>query len=106
VSSPWVPLINQPSFNVRTMLLLLDGTVQAHHSGSKSWWLLTPDVKGSYINGTWSSRAPMHHTRLYYGIRTRVTALRVQPCRSCRGSGSIGNGGSAVAPPHVKVQPK
>lgn len=28
------------------------------------WFRLTPDSSGSYVNGTWSSIAPMHDTRL------------------------------------------
>ena len=30
---------------------------------------LTPDAHGSYANGTWSSIAPMHSTRLYYSTQ-------------------------------------
>ena len=66
MASPWIALTQQPQFNVSTMLLLLDGTVLAQDSGTVNWWQLTPDAKGSYVNGTWSTRAPMHHSRLYY----------------------------------------
>jgi Kelch motif len=66
MASSWIALVTQPKFNVSTMLLLTDGTVLAHDSGSKNWWQLTPDSNGSYIKGTWSTRAPMHYTRLYY----------------------------------------
>ena len=62
----WVALANQPSFPVGTMLLLTDGTVMCQSGGSKSWWRLTPDVSGSYVNGTWSQLADMHNSRLYY----------------------------------------
>lgn len=62
----WKPLANPPKFNVSTMLLLTDGTVMCQSAGAKTWWRLTADAKGSYINGTWSALAPMHHTRLYY----------------------------------------
>src|SRR5215472_11121597 len=62
----WTPLINQPTFNVSTMLLLTDGTVMCHEAGGMSWWRLSPDAKGSFVNGAWSALSPMHHTRLYY----------------------------------------
>jgi hypothetical protein len=55
----WTPLTNQPSFSADTMLLLTDGTVMCHELDSSSWHRLTPDSAGSYINGTWSSLAPL-----------------------------------------------
>jgi hypothetical protein len=62
----WTPLTHQPTFSASTMLLLTDGTIICHDSGSLNWWRLTPDAAGNYINGSWSAIAPMHHTRLYY----------------------------------------
>lgn len=62
----WTALAQQPTFPVGTMLLLTDGTVMCQSGGSKSWWRLTPDLSGSYINGTWSQLADMHNSRLYY----------------------------------------
>jgi hypothetical protein len=47
------------------MLLLSDGTVLAAN-GENQWCRLTPDIHGSYINGTWTVAAPMHDTRLYF----------------------------------------
>ncbi len=58
--------------NIDTMLLLSDGTVMAAsgqpNDGSvgKAWYRLTPDSQGSYVNGHWSARAPMHDRRLYF----------------------------------------
>jgi hypothetical protein len=49
------------------MLLLSDGTVMAApSSASNAWSRLTPDFHGSYVNGTWTTLAPSHDTRLYY----------------------------------------
>jgi len=48
------------------MLLLTDGTVMAANYGGNAWYRLTPDSTGSYINGTWTTLASMHNTRLYY----------------------------------------
>ena len=50
--------------------LLTDGTVLIHASCSGNWYKLTPDVHGSYINGTWTNLAPMHDTR--YAFATAV----------------------------------
>jgi uncharacterized repeat protein (TIGR01451 family) len=70
----WVPL-NNPApggVGIDTMLMLPDGTIMAAEGvdpagniGS-NWWRLTPDIHGSYLNGTWSQRASMHDSRLYY----------------------------------------
>jgi hypothetical protein len=54
----WQPLTHQPSFTAGHALLLTDGTVMVHHEdpndGFSDWWKLTPDIDGSYVNGTWS----------------------------------------------------
>ncbi|PWT78024.1 MAG: hypothetical protein C5B58_15850 [Acidobacteria bacterium] len=67
----WQPLVNKPTFSPSTMLLLTDGSVMCHEvdkngHGTNRWRRLTPDENGSYMNGSWSAIAPMHHTRLYY----------------------------------------
>jgi hypothetical protein len=62
-SSPWVPLKNAPPFDPGSMLLLSDGTVLVHREppsgGTSDWYKLTPNSKGSYVDGTWSEIAPM-----------------------------------------------
>jgi hypothetical protein len=57
----WQPLSNPASFSAGSMLLLTDGTVLVHseQSNSSQWSRLTPDAKGSYVNGTWTPIAPM-----------------------------------------------
>jgi hypothetical protein len=62
----WTPLKNKPSANISTMLLLADGTVFCSDSGSPRWFRLTPDNKGSYINGTWSQLADGPTAPLYF----------------------------------------
>ena len=73
----WTPLARQPSGAVGLMLLLPDGTVMAASrvtdptetppsSGSRIWYRLTPDIRGSYTNGTWTTNSPMNSTRLWY----------------------------------------
>ncbi len=59
----WQPLTNQSSFPAGTALLLTDGTVMVHHEtpldGYSDWYRLTPDINGSYVNGTWSQLASL-----------------------------------------------
>jgi uncharacterized repeat protein (TIGR01451 family) len=66
----WVPLAKSAPGGVATMMLLSDGTVMAANNDGfnigNAWYRLTPDIHGSYVNGTWSSLASMHDTRLYY----------------------------------------
>src|SRR5665213_1913712 len=65
----WTPLVNQaPGAIVNSVMLLLpDGRIMACDDGAfgggKSWCCLTPDIHGSYINGTWSTLASMHASR-------------------------------------------
>src|SRR4051794_5613213 len=63
----WQALRNQPAFCASTMLLLTDGTVMCQQENGRQWWRLRPDRFGSYVDGTWSSLAPMMEPRLYYG---------------------------------------
>jgi hypothetical protein len=67
-AASWTPLANQaPAASVGTMLLLTDGSVFAlSGDDSQSWFKLTPDAHGSYVNGTWSALASMSIPRLYF----------------------------------------
>ncbi|MFA6046251.1 MAG: kelch repeat-containing protein [Phycisphaerales bacterium] len=65
----WTRLNRNAPGGVQLMLLLSDGTVMAAASGGgafNGWYKLTPDINGSYQNGSWSTRASMHDTRLYF----------------------------------------
>src|SRR5215467_277670 len=59
----WQPLTHQPDFTAGTLLLLTDGTVMVHHEdangGYSDWHKLTPDINGSYVNGTWTQVASL-----------------------------------------------
>jgi hypothetical protein len=64
----WEPLSNQPSFNPGAILLLTDGSVVMHSEPNcltctstdySSWYKLTPDINGSYVNGTWTQIASL-----------------------------------------------
>ncbi len=58
-ASHWTKIKNQPTFYTDTPLLLTDGTVMMHQFNSIAWWRLTPDIMGSYVDGTWSALASM-----------------------------------------------
>ena len=67
-SASWTPLTHKtPVDSVETLMLLTDGTVFAQ-SGSdfQTWLKLTPDQHGSYVDGTWTTLAPMSIPRLYF----------------------------------------
>ncbi len=66
----WTPLAHDAPGIVNLMVLLSDGTVMCSNSSgylfSTSWFRLTPDVHGSYVNGTWSVLANSHDKRLFF----------------------------------------
>jgi hypothetical protein len=77
-ASPWQALTNQPPFTSNSCnggfpgaanpLLLTDGTVIVQDAGCPDWWRLTPDSRGSYVNGTWTQIAslPPGYAPLYH----------------------------------------
>jgi hypothetical protein len=75
-TSPWTRLKHSPPFGTPgTMLLESDGTVLVHDEpdnnstgGTTEWYRLTPNSKGSYVDGTWSQIAsmPAGYTPLYF----------------------------------------
>ncbi|MDP9111665.1 MAG: hypothetical protein M3M96_08535 [Candidatus Eremiobacteraeota bacterium] len=50
-----------------TALLMTDGTVMIQDNGAR-WFALTPDLNGSYVNGTWTKKAslPAGYGPLYF----------------------------------------
>lgn len=70
-SQTWIPLVNQPNplLGLGNPLLLTDGTVILHEACGRSWYKLTPDHSGSYVNGTWKRIAslPAGYAPLYFG---------------------------------------
>ena len=55
----WTGLTNPAPGFLDNCNLLTDGTVVCHEYSSNRWRRLTPDINGSYQNGTWSSIANM-----------------------------------------------
>ncbi len=55
----WTALTNPPGEFLDNCNLLTDGTVICHVYNTNRWRRLTPDINGSYQNGTWSDIANM-----------------------------------------------
>jgi len=49
----WQRLPSTPNFGAFNPSLMTDGTVIVQDGDNDNWWKLTPDKKGSYLNGTW-----------------------------------------------------
>ncbi len=91
----WTPVTTvAPDYNGGVMLLLSDGTVIAKtYTGGTDgignvWDKLKPDTTGSYINGTWTTIAPMNDTRLYFSSQV------LKDGRVFVAGGEYGTGGS------------
>lgn len=92
----WTRLTNDAPDRINLMLLLSDGTVMGAVDYDpfdpvivgKTWYRLTPDIQGSYVNGTWSSIADMHDTRLYFSSQV------LRDGRVFVGGGEYGTGGA------------
>jgi len=65
LAGTWTKITNSPPSGVGLMELLSDGTVMVQNGESATWYRLTPDIHGSYVNGTWTTLSFMNDTRLY-----------------------------------------
>ena len=87
----WTNLAHPSPSGVNLLLLLPDGSVMAAANDGMSigsgWYKLTPDVHGHYANGTWSTLASSHYTRLYYPSQV------LRDGRVFVAGGEYGNGG-------------
>lgn len=76
-SAFWTKGATAPSVSVGAMFLLTDGRVLVHSEPNCSgctgnyntWYTLTPDATGSYVNGTWTKVAnfPSGYSPLFFG---------------------------------------
>jgi hypothetical protein len=87
VAGAWTPLTHTAPETIGYALLLSDGTVMAQGYANNTWYRLSPDSKGKYVNGTWTKLASMHDTRLYF------FAQMVKDGRVILGGGEYGSGG-------------
>jgi hypothetical protein len=53
------PLVHTPPGGANLAFQLTDGTVMCQANRQQDWWKLTPDINGSYVNGTWSKLASL-----------------------------------------------
>jgi len=59
-SGTWQVAVNAfPPGGAANPLLLTDGTVIVAEGNSPYWYKLTPDINGSYVNGTWTQIASL-----------------------------------------------
>ena len=65
----WTTLAATAPDYIGLMLLLSDGTVMAQNYQSNKWYRLTPDIHGSYNNGTWSNMPSMYYSRGYCSMQ-------------------------------------
>ena len=63
---PWTPLTRPAPAAIGMFLLLTDGRVMVQGASDNTWYALTPDATGSYVNGTWTTLAPMATKRLFF----------------------------------------
>jgi hypothetical protein len=63
-----VQLKSSPPGGALVELQLTDGTVMVQSGAESSWYKLTPDITGSYVNGTWTQLAslPAGYQPLYF----------------------------------------
>ena len=63
-----VQLKNQPPAGALVEFLLTDGTVMVQSYNQNTWYRLTPDNTGSYVNGTWKQTASLQpgYVPLYF----------------------------------------
>ncbi len=78
----WAPLAHQPGVNLGPTWVLRDGRILAHEEQSGNpahFWILTPDSKGSYANGTWSSGGslPAGYAPFYFGSNIQINGNNV-----------------------------
>jgi hypothetical protein len=67
-------LTHQPPDGAIITLQLTDGTVLAQGGNETDWWKLTPDNKGSYVNGTWTQVASLPAGYSPYAMAEAVLA--------------------------------
>src|SRR5277367_1839777 len=67
----WTPVAAAyPGSGAGASFLLTDGTVMVHQeqSSTDALYKLTPDINGSYVNGTWTTLAPIpFYSPLFFG---------------------------------------
>lgn len=74
IAQSFQPFNNSIPANAGPPFLLTDGTVLIQNSFTTGWVKLTPDEYGSYLNGTWSTVAPLPAGYAPYAYASAVLA--------------------------------
>jgi len=67
-------LAHQPPTGAIITMQMTDGTVMAQGGNENDWWQLTPDITGSYQNGTWKQLASLPNGYEPYAMAEAVLA--------------------------------
>ncbi|HUI42890.1 MAG TPA: hypothetical protein VL523_13070 [Terriglobia bacterium] len=67
-------LTHQPPDGAIFSLQLTDGSVMVQGYAESDWWKLTPDITGSYLNGTWTQLASLESGYVPYANASAVLA--------------------------------
>ena len=67
-------LVHQAPDGAIITFLLTDGTVLAQGGQGQDWWKLTPDINGSYVNGTWTQVASLASNYDPYAMASQTLA--------------------------------
>jgi hypothetical protein len=67
-------LVNPAPDGVQISYQLTDGTVLAQGNNSSDWWVLTPDITGSYVNGTWKQVGSLQQGYVPSAMASQVLA--------------------------------
>jgi hypothetical protein len=88
----WVAMTTSTNDNIQICLLLPDGTVMAegNNNNGTSWYSLSPDSNGHYVDGTWGPRA-----RSNWGHQTGSTEV-LNNGNVFVGGGENGNGTNKI----------
>jgi hypothetical protein len=64
----WTRVKDKQYFSASSAFILTDGRVMIQDAGARDWWALTPDINGSYENGTLTMlhAMPTGYAPLYY----------------------------------------
>ena len=65
-AASWSRLTNLAPSTIQLMVQMTDGTILVQSYDGQTWMKLTPDVNGSFINGTWTTLASAPTAREYF----------------------------------------
>ena len=68
-----------------------DGTILVQSFDGQTWWKLTPDATGSYINGTWTRLATAPTPRLYFASQVLPDGRFIEVGGEYSGPGLLAN---------------